>query len=239
MIHVYNRHCTKSMISINKPRPTWFDRELCFRSIQIDTDNNPNTKLKIIFDGVLDDTHFLINYKDIDINYLNAGSGGESFAQTVELALSDPTIRTDDIIYFVEDDYLHRSDWPAVIEEGLNQDGVVHVSLYDHPDKYYDDMYQDLDASLTVTSSTHWRATPSTTDTFAIRKRDLLENKDIYIKYSRGKFCSEDHKRFLELNKLGKITVTPIPGWSTHCEIKYISPIIDWKLIAREIYHCS
>lgn len=27
-----------------------------------------------------------------------------------------------------------------------------------------------------------------------------------------------------------------MPGWSTHCDVNYLSPVIDWKKIINETY---
>jgi hypothetical protein len=36
---------------------------------------------------------------------------------------------------------------------------------------------------------------------------------------------------FLELRELGEILITPIPGFSTHGETQWLSPLINWENI--------
>ena len=42
-----------------------------------------------------------------------------------------------DLIYFVEDDFLHKDNCREILLEGLRL-GAEYASLYDHPDKYLD-----------------------------------------------------------------------------------------------------
>lgn len=45
---------------------------------------------------------------------------------------------------------------------------------------------------------------------------------------------SADHDRFIELGKKGRVVITPMPGWSTHCETNYLSPCIDWEQVVKD-----
>jgi hypothetical protein len=38
-----------------------------------------------------------------------------------------------------------------------------------------------------------------------------------------------DHEMFAELEKKGRILLTPIPGLSTHCVNNLLSPCVDWE----------
>jgi hypothetical protein len=72
-------------------------------------------------------------YKSRDhINYVSVGHG----AGTFNLALDEALMYDDDeIVYFIENDYLHKLESQKILEEGFNL-GASFVSLYDHPDKY-------------------------------------------------------------------------------------------------------
>jgi hypothetical protein len=72
-------------------------------------------------------------------------------------------------------------------------------------------------------------ATPSTTNTFATKYSNLINDIEIHNKYSTGVEPSADHYKFLELSQRGRILISSIPGYSTHCQNDLLSPCIDWK----------
>jgi hypothetical protein len=37
-----------------------------------------------------------------------------------------------------------------------------------------------------------------------------------------------DHAKFVELGRHGRRLITPMPGYSTHCDLLH-SPTIDWE----------
>lgn len=226
MIHIINRHCEFSEISKTKKRPDWFSRRKCFFNL-IDTIDSVDCFLHILFDGNIEN-HFLKEYGYPIVN-INAGTGSKSFLLAIDYALS-LDIKDDDIIYFIEDDYMHRKNWHQILEEGikLNQNG--YVSLYDHADKY-SLMYTNLTSQIIAGKLSHWRTTPSTTDTFAIRKKILEENRELIESFSKELSYSLDHKRCQALWENGIPLITSIPGYSTHCEPEYLSPTIDWSVV--------
>lgn len=142
----------------------------------------------------------------------------ESFLEVMEWALN--SFNNDDILYFVEDDYIHRKNYEVILREGLERSD--YVSLYDHPDKY-----TGKPEILFHTKSTHWKFTHSTTMTFACKYRTLMEDVDTFRKLiTTG--TPPDHFLFLELGKWGRRLATPIPGYSTHGEIEFLAPVIKW-----------
>ena len=84
----------------------------------------------------LEDTNNMIQkYVTRDcILYTEKGNG----AATFNLALDEALMYDDDeIVYFIENDYLHKPGSEEVIKEAFEL-GASFVSLYDHPDKYID-----------------------------------------------------------------------------------------------------
>lgn len=224
MIHIINRHCKFSQISATKERPKWFSRKKCFQNLLSTVGDN--SKIHILFDGDISG-HFLENEK---VTKINAGSGSKSFRLAVEYSLDNSS--DEDIIYFVEDDYLHSKKFEPYLLDGLTINPNGYISLYDHPDKYTDRMYENLKVGILTGSLCHWKQTPSTTDTFAIKKRTLAKHKDTIMKYSQDALgYSLDHERCLDLWSKGVPLISPIPGISTHCEPKYLSPYTNWDLI--------
>lgn len=238
MIHIINRHCRFSNISFNKDRPSYFSREKCFKNLINTIESDNNIKLHILFDGdpsghFLEDNNSLIK--------LNSGSGAKSFVDAITYAITVSS-NDEDIIYFVEDDYLHRPEWQKILIEGFSIEDNLYISLYDHNDKYYrtlnfgikqtyENMYKDLKSEICITKSSHWRTVASTTDTFAIKRKDLIKYKEVLIHFSSIAAHSLDHQRGLYLTSIGFKLWTCMPGYSTHMEPDYLSPLIDWQYI--------
>lgn len=225
MIHVINRHCNFSNISVNKQRPSWFSRYKCFQNL---ISIFQEATIHIIFDGDIKN-HFLTEF-DLSlfkVQETKVGSGAASFIYSIEYALN--VAEENDLIYFVEDDYLHMPKAMKILIEGMSINKNGYISLYDHKDKYFLPEYHNLTSQIFVTDSCHWRTTPSTTDTFCISKQVLQKYKDIFIKWSTGVNCSMDHKRCIDLWNNGVPLITSIPGFATHCESEYLSPTLDWS----------
>ena len=94
-----------------------------------------------------------------------------------------------------------------------------------------------------TTPSSHWRAVPATTNTFACKYKTLIEDIEIQKEYSiygireMDEYSySRDYNKFWELQKQERYLISPMPGWSTHCDENHISPVIDWKKIMNETY---
>lgn len=96
-------------------------------------------------------------------------------------------LNSDDIVYFVEDDYLHLPGSAKILEEGLEY--FDYVSLYDHPDKYAGYIHKNIfvrDQLLSETTKilkanySIWRTTNSTTMTFATYVEVMRQDKLIW-----------------------------------------------------------
>jgi hypothetical protein len=229
---IINRHCTYSEISKNKPRPSWFSREKCYLNLTDSIKKCQNVDIShiVLFDGD-SSQHFVTKIPSANkVINIAANSGAKSFIMSIEYALNNAG--DDDIVYFLEDDYIHKEGWIDVLFEGMLMNPNGYISLYDHPDKYELPQYNNLTAQILSGKLSHWRTTPSTTDTFCIKKSTLQKAKDIMIKWSSlGLNYSRDHERCLDLWKNNIPLITPIPGYSTHCELGMLSPIKNWELI--------
>lgn len=239
MIHVINRHCNFSNLSVNKERPYFFSREACLENLINTSDDT--VKHHILFDGN-PSGHFVNKYIDkFPIVKLNSGNGAKSFVDAVDYAIS-LKCKEHDIIYFVEDDYLHNYGWCNILKEGIAIENNCWISLYDHHDKYYNKlppslvptyeaMYKDYTSKITYTHSCYWRTACSTTDTFALTYGNLVNHRDTITKWSKIAHHSLDHNRGLELNSIGMRLWTCMPGYSTHMEPAYMSPMVDWHAV--------
>ncbi len=110
-----------------------------------------------------------------------------SFYHLVEHALNE--LNDDDIVYFIEDDYLHIALANEILEEGLSI--FDYVTLYDHPDKYgvfgkgknpyvNDDRLSEP-TRIFKGRQVLWRTTNSTTHSFACHVGTLREDRWIWL----------------------------------------------------------
>jgi hypothetical protein len=237
-IEVFLRHCYYSKLQElpDRTRPKWFNKIKVFENFK-NTLNPELVNYTIIYDefyGSIDKT-FLAQEKNVKI--IKCGSECDSFLQTLDIVQSK-NFDDDQIIYFLEDDYLHRPGWCDILLEGFAINSS-YVTLYDF-DFFIAKGYL---SEIFVTSSSHWRAVPATTNTYACRYKTLLEDLEIHQKYSiqgikeqEGFHFSKDYDKFWELQQQQKYLISPIPGWSTHCDANHLSPVINWEKIMNDTY---
>ena len=188
----------------------------------------------VIADNVSEETDVIIQgYVPKErIEYVSVGHGAGTFNLALDKAL---TFDDNEIVYFCENDYLHLPNSKKVIEEGLNEIGADFVSLYDHPDKYIDgaNPYVQGGGEMTrvmLSTSSHWKVTNSTTMTFASKVKTLRKTENILREYTQGSY-PRDFDMFVHLYNSAHYLVTPIPGYSTHGETAWLTPLIDWQKI--------
>ena len=226
-IEVFLRQCFYSPNTAlpNRKRPEWFDKVKVFENLKR-TINPKLANLNIIYDehfGPLEET-FLV--KENNVQVINCGNEAGSFLRTLEIVESS-NYDDETIIYFLEDDYLHRENWCEILIEAFSLP-IQYVSLYDHLDKYRD--YPDLVSKIFHTESVHWRTVPSTCNTYAAKLNQLKEDMSIHKHFSATSpdGISMDHAKFVHLGNIGRTLVTPMPGYSTHCDLLH-SPTINWE----------
>jgi hypothetical protein len=126
----------------------------------------------------------------------------------------------DDLIYILENDYIHASNWIEEVVEVYSSDiNFDYLSLYDHPDRYkLPSNYKN--SKLYVTNTRHWISAPSTCGTF-------LFKRSVYKRDFRWLFSTNnDHQMFKRLTgKLKKTLITPVPGLAVHCMNDHLDPI--------------
>ena len=230
MIRAFQRHCNFSTQSANKPRPEWFNREKIFDSFISTLDDRVDyTAFHDSGNGSIED-HFL-NNKEVNKITKFGGNDAQSFLNLLNYVV-EQDYNVDDIIYFLEDDYLHKEGWIDVLLEGFDKIGADYYTLYDHPDKYYLPMYENLTSKIIATPSSHWRTVPSTTNTYACTMGTLKKHINIHIKYcDLVEKWTKDHDKFTHLWNEGSNLVSCIPAYSTHVEGNMLSPTINWSKI--------
>ncbi|HSW72726.1 MAG TPA: hypothetical protein VLG44_04905 [Chlamydiales bacterium] len=229
-IEVFARYCLYSSISHKKERHSFFSRENCYRNLLATTKEEKNIEITFFLDTFHGDgnDHFLQN-APYPVIKIKEGSEAGSFLKMLE-HVEKKKLAPDTLIYFLEDDYIHRPGWAKILREGIDLNLAGYITLYDHQDKYHPE-YKDLSSQILLSPSTHWRTTPSTTNTFAMLFSTLQSHLDVHREFSINRKISEDHKKFLALGQKGALLLSPIPGWSTHMEPRYESPCIDWEKV--------
>jgi hypothetical protein len=236
-LNVFYRLSDKSE---SKQRPDMISNKACLDNFLKEFSAEQTT---IIADNIKDETlKWLETYNFKSLLLTSLGNSG-SFWLSFNLALNLPN---DDYVYFVENDYIHKPNSRPVLMEGLQI--ADYVTLYDHPDKYIDGINPQVknggeNTKVFLTSSSHWKFTNSTTMTFASKvstlRRDALlfklftvgiVKKNIpFLKILRTKRTPRDYRIFSYLIKFkSRRLISPIPGYSTHGESKYMSPLIEW-----------
>lgn len=114
-----------------------------------------------------------------------------------------------DIVYFLEDDYLHLPDSKQLLIEALEI--ADYATLYDHPDQYLCRISSHGGAAplnnrdlhsyrIFLTGHSHWREIPSTTMTFAVQVKTLREDIRI-LTNNPDSGTPDDFNMFLKLTK--------------------------------------
>jgi len=219
-----------SDVGYNKVKPEYINNENCLKNF-VNVFGNQN--LYIIADNCSEDTLKMIT-KYVHLNRIenvSVGNGAGTFNLALDMALGydDETI-----VYFVENDYLHKPGSDKVLIEGL-QIGYNYVSLYDHPDKYMNGANPFVEdggevTRVMLTDSCHWKLTNSTTMTFASTVETLRKDESILREFTKGTY-PRDFEMFLALREKQHGLITPIPGYSTHGETAWLSPLTDWSQI--------
>jgi hypothetical protein len=219
----------------NKIKPAYIDNESCLKNFcNVFFDHIHD--ILIIADNCSDATIDMIN-RYIDPSSIIKVSVGHG-AGTFNLALDKALMYNDDeIVYFVENDYLHKQGSLEILKQGFEL-GASFVALYDHPDKYLDPSLGGNpyceggaeDTRVYLTDSCHWKITNSTTMTFASKVSTLKRTESTLRKHTIGSHPN-DFNMFLDLRKQGELLISSIPGYATHGETSWLTPLTNWETV--------
>jgi hypothetical protein len=214
----------------SKVKPSYINNENCL-SNALKVFPHSEYNWSIIADNISEQTNDMIQkYISKDhINYVSIGHGAGTFNLALDQAVE---LNDDDIVYFIENDYLHKINSKTILREGFEL-GADFISLYDHPDKYIDNInpYVSDGGEITkvfLSKSCHWKLTNSTTMTFAAKVNTIKRCESIIRKYTANT-CPKDFDMWINLRETGCSLITPIPGYSTHGETAWLTPLINWK----------
>jgi len=218
----------------NKIKPDYINNENCLKNalkVFPWTEHN----WSIIADNISEETNNMIQkYTPRDhIYYVSVGHG----AGTFNLAL-DEALKEDDneIIYFLENDYIHLSNSFQIINEIINL-GADYGTLYLHPDKFLPPSQggnPEVDYGGGYLTRIYrgetqlYHLVNSTTMTFFSKVKTLKEDESILRKYTSGTH-PHDFQMFLELRDKGRTLVCPLNTFSTHAESRWLAPLYKVK----------
>ena len=240
-IHIIYRHipigAEKNSRDPHKSRPPWFSYQTCLRNLLMTVRADPQAarvKITLLFDGSPED--FLADFSagyygnadlGVQLQLVRGGSNAASFLIALDMVRRWDVPETD-LVYFLENDYLHQHGWVGKLLELYATRPVDIVSLYDHRDKYDFAMYDALVSRIVYSPTHHWRSVPSTCGSFVITRGEMLRDYDLWTSNM------VDYHLFPALIDRGRILLTPLPGLATHAMAGYLSPAIDWDRLARE-----
>ena len=207
-----------------KNRPPWFSHDKCLRNILGTIEGIDFIEFHLIYDGKLPE---VMDNRIKNIHQFNENSPLGSWIQAWNYA-KRLELEDDDLVYFLENDYMHVPGWPHKVKELMDTfSDLNYITLYDHPDKYNPIMYPEITTHIFTTATHHWITRISTTGTFMVTKEILFEDYDIWVNSGLG-----DHHIFTWLggNRQRNIMVA-VPSLSTHCETEWLAPTINWKEI--------
>lgn len=218
----------------NKSRPVWFDYEKCFLNLLNTIKGLPNITLYVIMDGKIE-SNWISKYRTSYTLHETEGGSMEKVTHNVYSFIRDKDIPPEDLIYILENDYAHVNGWVEKVTTLFDTyKGLHYISLYDHRDKYFLPMYDDLVCKIFTTDNHHWRTTPSTCGSYIttseVFKQDFDDHTGITVPIG-------DHHKWIFLNRTkGRFILSPVPGLSTHCMEGLLSPTVNWDYIIGELW---
>lgn len=212
-----------------KEKPDYINNQNCFENA-LRTFNKANWW--VIADNVGDETSKFLHSKLKTIEHVSVGHGAGTFNLALDIALNLPN---DEIVYFLENDYLHKPEADKILEDGFEL-GFDYITLYDHPDKYLNPFEggnpfcsgRAEDTRVYLGKYCHFKLTNSTTMTFAAKVKTLKEDESILRKWTKDTH-PHDFQMFMELKQKGRRLASSIPGYSTHGETQWLTPLTNWK----------
>ena len=240
-----------------KIKPDYVSKENCLRTFVREFGRE---NLIVLCDNVTEDTYKMIQgFADADKIHLTQNGNTGSFLASWDLGKKIAEQYGDDvIIYFVEDDYIHRRGAKEILLEAFRDLNATYVSLYDHPDKYqnfkdkrftWDHGKQDIDVNgirkpkhvygqgleskVYISKSIHWRTVSSTTMTWACRGKDIIEDFQEMWDVHYNKHLPMGGDTFRMLAAKGKQLISCIPSYAAHGEEKWLPYFVNWEEEAK------
>jgi hypothetical protein len=125
-IHIFYRHTSNNVVGLD--RPSWFNYEKCFQNTLHTIQGNNNVTLTVAMDGD-SSLDFISKYKEsFEMFQTNHNSSLLSYRDLLKY-IKQKNMQPNDLIYFLENDYLHVEGWVEKVMELLKTyDGLDYVS---------------------------------------------------------------------------------------------------------------
>ena len=234
---IYFRSCTTSYNQWGNSRPLVSSKAeltlVCLysllRSMRREVD-----QLIIVDDNSLPEHKILMkkicNY--FDVRYEIVESNGNSVWSTGTTTHKLMFESNSDIVYTVEDDYLHKSKAISAIEDFiLNYNEYICYPVENsdlYPTNYIQSPFKcDVYSSnILLTKYCHWRQVKTSTSVYAMTKNVFLKNYDDYLESLINQQNCIDHTQ----NKIYKITpcFSPMPSLTGHISEMCLSLYGKW-----------
>lgn len=213
--------------------------EVCFKSL-IKSLHRLEYKIYIVGDDISQDlVDFFMTASDKVVEVINKPMGNDnSLRESFKFVEKLPE---DDIIYFVEDDYLH---FPYIFDqfsEFLEEYPMLFIHPTDYPNFYHKGHV--IAAPIMLAKYSHMRVAPSTTFTFMCKVKKAKENLEFFYECCEGAddikmstLFGWDKENMIATTRNRKETlISPIPGLATHMHIGTMSALIDWEKIVKDL----
>lgn len=161
------------------------------------------------------------------INKINVRSNAQSLRTCYDIASNSKA----DVIYFVEDDYMHLPLEISAVMAAYDNKILGHGQFCVHPTDY-PDRYVKLYPSYIFTSPhCHWRSIASTTGTFYITAQLFKKHKEKFYGFADFNAKKIGGGEDATLNRIFETDpcISPIPSLAAHLNDDTLPPIVDWK----------
>jgi hypothetical protein len=264
-LNVIFRFCTKVKI-LNQNKERIFAKEKyeytlrslnsILQSIQIAKDNFKYIDIKITAIDVGSEEIYVEKIKDMIKNYninfeyikleinelkdfvdQNTSEDQKSMMSNVYKSLEVGKTGNYDLLYFVEDDYIHEKDcFNEMLFTYEKFASLIKDELILCPSDFpY--LYNKFDPTqIILGNKRHWRVVEETLVTFLTSKKLLLKHWDTFI--SMSQINHDPFEKPLHEIYLKQYCLSPIPSLTMHCtninSIYGLSPFMEWKRLWDE-----
>ena len=240
----YTLRTIKSLINSSKFNSQLKKININYKVIDHNSSKDNLEKIDTIFKSFNQD-YKLINLDvskfEKDIEKINERGEKVSSNQMSNMANINQSLieagKSDDLIYFVEDDYLHQKSSISEmiftyerISSQLNKEIIICPTDYPY-------LYTKADLTQNfLGESSHWRKVDETLCTFLTSRKIIEKHWDRYLN-----MCKKEHAPFEKpLHEIYKeeVCISPIPSLAIHFtninSIFGLSPNVDWRQIWEE-----